>query len=62
MFTQFQIELSKHAFLDGIDGDRRTLKKSEKIERDFWSLVEHIGEVELCMEDILKKSLKWNLF
>ena len=53
---------SKHAFLDGIDGDRRTLKKSEKIERNFWSLVQHIGEVQLCMENFLKKSLKFNLF
>ena len=62
MFTQLQIQLSQHAFLDGIDGDRRTLKKSQKNERNSQKLVQYIGEVQLCLENILKKSLKFNLF
>ena len=62
MFTQLQIQLSQHAFLDGIDGGRRTLKKSQKNERNSQKLVQYIGEVQLCLENILKKSLKSNLF
>ena len=62
MFTQLQIQLSQHAFLDGIDGGRRTLKKSQKNERNSQKLVQCIREVQLCTENILKKSLKFNLF
>ena len=62
MFTQLQIQLSQLAFLDGIDGGRRTLKKSKKIERNSQKLVHRIREVQKCVENILKKSLKFYLF
>ena len=55
--TQLQVLLSQHAISDGIDGDPRTLKKSEKIERDLQKLGQHIVEVWYYMENIWTKAL-----